>query len=56
MFPRSTADAVIAQGLRFAGPGWTTERAVASGGAGLVISRAGRPVAVFNTILRCVVA
>jgi hypothetical protein len=56
MVPRSTADAVIAQGLRFAGPGWTTERAVVSGAAGLVISRAGRPIAVVGTMLRCVVA
>lgn len=46
------ADAVIAQGFRFAGPGWTTERAVVNGAAGLVISRAGRPMAVAGFTVR----
>jgi hypothetical protein len=38
--------------LSFAGPGWTTERAVINGAAGLVISRAGRPMAVASFTVR----
>jgi RNA polymerase sigma factor (sigma-70 family) len=46
------AEAVIAQGFRFAGPGWTTARVVVNAAAGLVISRGGQPMAVVGFTVR----